>query len=102
MHGAYVKTPEGNVKFAAQVYANDMVFFSECPEGIFEMVQVLNEFNQWSRMEFNMPKCAKALHIYDENKRPAYLKACFRFRGEDIPNLTRKEWLRDHAASIVV
>jgi hypothetical protein len=48
MHGAYVKTLEGNVKFAVQNYGNDVVFIPQCPDGIFEMVQVLNEFNQWS------------------------------------------------------
>jgi hypothetical protein len=101
MHGVSVKTLEGNVKFAVQNYGNDVIFIPQCPDGIFEMVQVLNEFNQWSRIEINVPKCAKALHVYDENKRRAYLKACFRFRGEEIPDLTMKKSLKDHGAPIV-
>jgi hypothetical protein len=88
VHGAYVEVLEGTVKFDVQAHADDVAFISESQDGIKHMLEILEEYAQWSKMEVNLEKCATASHVYDEDKRRTYSDNNVRFRGEDIPNLT--------------
>jgi hypothetical protein len=94
IRGAYVQVGDKVVKFTVQAYADDIVFISECEDGIAQMLSVLEGFTEWSRMEVNVSKCATASHVFDEDGRRAFLNTCFKFRGEEIPTLTTAESMR--------
>jgi hypothetical protein len=91
IHGAYVEAQGGRIKFDVQGYADNMIFISESEDGISQMLQILDQYTQWSKLEFNISKCATASCIYDEKRRWTYLDQCHMFRGEEIPNLTTAE-----------
>jgi hypothetical protein len=100
IRGVYVKTPEGFAKFTVQAYADDVVFISDDPRGIDQMLRVLDDFTAWSRMEINVKKCATASYVYDDDKRRTFLDGCFTFRGQEIPNLTTADSMRYLGAPI--
>jgi hypothetical protein len=82
------------VKVIVKAYADDVTFISESEDGITQMLQILDQFVEWSRIEINVSKCATASYIYDENKQQTYLDDSFQFRGETIPDLTIAESIR--------
>jgi hypothetical protein len=100
IHGLYVNTPEGVAKFTVQAYADDVVFISDDPRGIDQMLRVLDDFTAWSRMEVNVKKCATASYVYDDDKWRTFLDGCFKFRGQEIPNLTTADSMRYLGAPI--
>jgi hypothetical protein len=100
VHGAYVEVLEGKVKFDVQAHADDVGFISESQDGIKHMLEILEEYTQWSKMEINLEKCAIASYFYDEDKRLTYSDNNVRFRGEAIPNLTTAESMRHLGAPI--
>jgi hypothetical protein len=64
------------------------------------MLEILEKYTEWSKMEINVEKCATASYVCDEDKRPTYMDNNFRFRGEEIPNLTTAESTRYLGAPI--
>jgi hypothetical protein len=58
------------------------------------MLQILEEFVHWSRIEINISRCAIRPYIYDEERKYTHLKLFSLFRGKEISNLTTAESLR--------
>jgi hypothetical protein len=59
-----------------------------------KILEVLEDFVDWSRMEVNVKKCATASYLKDMN-RPRYsLAANLNFKGQPIPNLTLVQLLK--------
>jgi hypothetical protein len=65
IRGAYVNTPEEDIKFDVQAYADDVVFMAQYQEGIAEMLAILQDFTDWARMDVNTSKCATASYMMD-------------------------------------
>jgi hypothetical protein len=95
-----VKIRGGRVKCDVQAYAGDVIFISENEDVIFQMLQVMDEYTQWSILEVNVSKCATEPYIYDKDRRRTNLDRCQIFRGEEIPNLTTAESMRYLGAPI--
>jgi hypothetical protein len=68
IHGIYAETLQGKVKFSTRADADTMAFTLESPEGITQMLQILGDFVQWSRMEVKLSKCATAFDILSEER----------------------------------
>jgi hypothetical protein len=94
IHGSYVRTLQDVIRFAIQAYADDVVFISESSNGIVQMLQILEYFAEWSRMEVNVEKCAIASYVYDEDRRRIFLDRCFTLREQEIPNMTTADSMR--------
>jgi hypothetical protein len=92
--GAFVDVGDERVEFSVQAYADDVVFISQEPEGIQEMLETLGRFVEWSQMEVNAKKCATASYMIDEQRHRSTLTANLQFKGNAIPNLTMKESLK--------
>jgi hypothetical protein len=64
------------------------------------MLRVLDDFTASSRMEVNVKKCATASYVYDDDKWRTFLDGCFKFRGQEIPNLMTVDSMRYLGAPI--
>jgi hypothetical protein len=78
----------------AQAYADDVVFISKDANGVAAMLQVLEEFVDWSRMEVNVKKCATASSLRDGNRHRCSLADNLVFKGQANPNLTLAQSLK--------
>jgi uncharacterized C2H2 Zn-finger protein len=92
--GAFVEVGDERIEFATQAYADDVVFVSQRPEGISEMLRTLEDFERWSRMEVNVAKCATASYLIDTQGHRCTLSENLRLGGQEIPNLTMAQSLK--------
>jgi hypothetical protein len=92
--GTFVGSVENRIGFQVQAYADDVIFISQRPRGIEVMLEVLEDFVRWSKMEVNAKKCATASYLIDQNQHRCSLAENLRFRGQVIPNLTLGESLK--------
>jgi hypothetical protein len=66
--GAMIGPAEDQIKLAVQAYADDVSFISKDPSGVAEILGVLEDFVDWSKMEMNVKKCATASYLKDMNR----------------------------------
>jgi hypothetical protein len=92
--GALTGSAEDKIRLTVQAYADDVIFISNSPEGVEQMLQVLEEFVDWSRMEVNVKKCATASYLRDMNRHRCSLTRSLNFKGQQIPNLTLAQSLK--------
>jgi hypothetical protein len=85
---------EEPISFTVQAYADDVIFVSQKPRGIEAMLETLDEFVRWSRMEVNVKKCSTASYLIDTNGYRCSLAENLRFQGQVIPNLILAESLK--------
>jgi hypothetical protein len=87
--GAYVDISENKrIENLIQAYADDVALISEKPEGIQAMLETLEAFTKWAKMEINVNKCTTASYLLDQQHHRCSLTECFKFNNQDIPNLT--------------
>jgi hypothetical protein len=65
--GAQIDSTDEQVQLAVQVYADDVIFISDNPDGVTKMLEVLEDFVDWSKMEVNVKKCATTSYLKDMN-----------------------------------
>jgi hypothetical protein len=58
------------------------------------MLQVLEDFVDWSKMEVNVKKCAPASYLKDMNRHRCSMALNMEFKGRPIPNLTLAQSLK--------
>jgi hypothetical protein len=92
--GAFVQVGDERVEFNVQAYADDVVFVSERPGSVQEMLSTLDAYVRWARMEVTIAKCATTLSLIDGNNHRCTLDQEFIFRGQGIPNLTMAQSLK--------
>jgi hypothetical protein len=92
--GVSIEIAEEKEEILVQAYADDVVLVSEKPEDLQEMLQTLEEFTEWSRMEVNTKKCTTASYMLDRMRHRCALRANLKFRGQQIPNLTMTQSMR--------
>jgi hypothetical protein len=92
--GAFVQVGDEKVEFNVQAYDYDVVFISERPGSVQEMLSTSDEYVQWARMEVNVAKCATASYLIDGNNNRCTLNQEPIFRGQGIPNLTMAQSLK--------
>jgi hypothetical protein len=93
-YGAFVGRAEEKVEFAVQAYADDIIFISREPKGIREMLKVLEDFVNWSRMEVGVQKCVTPSYLIDTNRHRCSLAESPKSNQQDIPNLTLAQLLK--------
>jgi hypothetical protein len=86
--GAYVGTIEERNGFIAQRYSNDIILIARKSENIEKMLEVRENFMNWSQIEGDVKKCATASFLLDINIRRCSLRDQLRFKGRDILDLT--------------
>jgi hypothetical protein len=86
--GAFVGPAEERIGFTTQTYADDIIFIARKRENIQKMLEVLEDFTNWSQMEVNVKRCATASYLLDMNRRRCSLRDKLKFKGQEIPNLT--------------
>jgi hypothetical protein len=77
-----------------QAYADDVVFISRESRDIEVMLEILEEFVRWSRMEMKVRKCMTVSYMLDGNHHRCSLANNLTFQGQIIPNLTLAESLK--------
>jgi hypothetical protein len=77
-----------DIRFPIHAYADDVAFISNRREGIEKMLDTLEAFTRWARMEVNNRKCETSSYIIDDRGHRRSLRNALRYRGEEIPNLT--------------
>jgi hypothetical protein len=92
--GAFVGPADDRIGFSVQAYADDVIFISKNADGVRRMLEVLETFVGWSRMEVNVNKCATASYMLDANRHRCTLAENLTFKGETIPSLTLAESLK--------
>jgi hypothetical protein len=86
--GAFVQIDDNTrIENSMQAYANDIALISEKEEGIEAMLESLDFFTRWSKMEVNVKKCTTASYLLDQDNHRYLLTENFKFQGQDIPNL---------------
>jgi hypothetical protein len=88
------------LEFLIQAYADDVIFMSEHPDGINEMLNTLFHFTRWSKMEVNPLKCSTISYLKDDNRRRAFSDTAFQFNDQEIPNLSLEDSMRYLGAPI--
>jgi hypothetical protein len=58
--GALTGPAEDQINLAVHVYANEVIFISNDSNRVVEMLKVLEDFVDWSKMEVNVKKCGTA------------------------------------------
>jgi hypothetical protein len=58
------------------------------------MIEILETFVNWSRMEVNVNKCAAAWDMLDANRHRCTLAENLEFNGQPIPSLTLADSLK--------
>jgi hypothetical protein len=91
---AQIGPTDEQVQLAVQTYADDVVFISDNPNGVMKMLEVLEDFVDWSRMEVNVKKYATISYLKDMNRHICSLAANLNFKGQPIPNLTLAQSLK--------
>jgi hypothetical protein len=56
-----ISPTDEQVQLAVQPYADGVIFISDDPNGVTKMLEVLENFVDWSKMKVNVKKCATAL-----------------------------------------
>jgi hypothetical protein len=92
--GAWIGLDGEEVDFAVQAYADDVIFISKEAHGVRSMLEVLERFVDWSRMEVNVKKCATASSLRDMNKHRCSLLENLEFKGQPILTLTLVQSLK--------
>jgi hypothetical protein len=92
--GTFVGFGENRIEFLVQAYADDVIFISKTANGIKAMLEVLERFVNWSRMEVNAKKCATASYMIDSNYHRSSLAETLKFKNQEIPNLTLAQSLK--------
>jgi uncharacterized C2H2 Zn-finger protein len=77
-----------DIRFPIHAYADDVAFISNRREGNEKMLDTLEAFTRWARMEVNNKKCETSSYIIDDQGHRRSIAEALRFRGEEIPNLT--------------
>jgi hypothetical protein len=72
--GVQIGAAEENLQLAVQPYADDVIFISDSPEGVKKMLEVLEDFVDWSRMGVNVKKCATVSSLKDWNRHRSALR----------------------------
>jgi hypothetical protein len=67
---------------------------SKDPSGVAEMLEVLEDFVDWSKMEVNINKCAIASYLRDMNRHRCSLALNLEFKGQPTPNPTLAQSLK--------
>jgi hypothetical protein len=92
--GALTGPAEDQIRLTVQAYAGDIIFISNDPDGVAEMLQVLEDFVDSSKMEVNEKKCATASYLIDLNRHRCSLARSLDFRDQPIPSLTLAQSLK--------
>jgi hypothetical protein len=92
--GAFVGSAEDRIEFTVQAYADDIIFISKEANGVRRMLEMLERFVNWSRMEVNVKKCATASYLNDIHRYHCSLAENMKFKNQDIPNLTLAQSLK--------
>jgi hypothetical protein len=79
---------------AVQAYADDVIVISKDLSGVAEMLEVLEDFVDWSKREVNVTKCATASYLRDMNRHRCTLALNLEFKGQPITNLTLAQSLK--------
>jgi hypothetical protein len=66
--GAQIGPTDEQVQLAVQTYADDVIFISDNPNRVTKMLEVLEDFVDWSKMEVNVKKCATASYLNNMNR----------------------------------
>jgi ribosome biogenesis protein Nip4 len=70
------------------------IFIFREANGVRAMLENLENFVDWSRMEVNVKKCATASYLRDANRHRCSLAENLMFKGQQIPNLTLAQSLK--------
>jgi hypothetical protein len=94
--GASIRSLEGEetLTFTVQAYADDVIFISRTVERMNAMLQKLEDFERWSRMEVHVKKCATASYMLDQSNHRSSLEEPLRLDRNEIPNLTLAQSLK--------
>jgi hypothetical protein len=92
--GAWIGPDREEIDFAVQAYADNVIFTSKEEQGVRSMLEVLERFVDWSRMEVNVKKCAMASSLRDMNKHQYSLLENLEFKRQPIPNSTLTQSLK--------
>jgi hypothetical protein len=95
--GEQIGPADEEIKLAVQADADDVIFISDSAEGVKQMLEVLEDFIDWSRMEVNVKKCVIVSYLKDMNRHRCSLAANLNFKGQQIPNLTLAQSLKYRA-----
>jgi hypothetical protein len=85
---------EDQINLAVQAYADNVIVISKDPSGVAEMLEVLEDFVDWSKMEANVKKCATASYLRNMNRHRCTLALNLEFEGQPLPNLTLAQSLK--------
>jgi hypothetical protein len=85
---------EDQINLAVQAHADTVIFISNDPNKMTEMLRVLEGFIDWSKMEVNVKKCAAASYLRDMNRHRCSLARNLNSKGQPIPNLTLAQSLK--------
>jgi hypothetical protein len=86
--GSFVGPTEDRIGFTVQAHADEVILISREPEGVQRMLEGLEAFLGWPRMEVNVKKCATALSIQEETRHRCSSRGDLMFKGRPIPDLT--------------
>jgi hypothetical protein len=83
--GAQIGPAEDQIRLAVQAYADDVILISNDPNGVAEMLKVLEDFVDWSKMEVNVKKCATASYLRDMNRHRCSSARSLNLKGATNP-----------------
>jgi hypothetical protein len=92
--GAFVGPAEERIGFSSQAYADDVILIAGKPERVQRMLEILEDFTNWTQMQGNVKKCATASSLRDENRRRCSLNEEPTFKGQGLTNLTLGQSLK--------
>jgi hypothetical protein len=92
--GAQISATDEEVQMAVQAYADDVIFISDSPDGVKKMLEILEDFVDWSRMEVNVKNCATVSYLKDMNRHRCSLATNLNFKGQQSPDLTLAQSLK--------
>jgi tRNA G10 N-methylase Trm11 len=81
----------GSQTIYVQVYADDVVIFSETKENMEALLKTVEDFTQYCRLAVNAKKC-KFISYIIANKRRIVDEHTFSINGEPIPGANFAEW----------
>ena len=82
----------GNNYHTVQAYADDIVLFSETRDDMIALLNEVNNFIRYSKLEINVKKCHSASYILQEGHRVSDSEP-FTFNNNNIPNHNLSEWV---------
>jgi hypothetical protein len=84
----------GSQTIYVQVYADDVVIFSETKENMEALLKTVEDFTQYCRLAVNAKKC-KFISYIIANKRRIVDEHTFSINREPIPGANIAEWTDD-------